>query len=147
MKKYLLIGIAMVVMAAGCQPSDQQPGLWLSGNPQPFPDDWSFTQDTLEVGLQVVTPYFLPHSVTIWCVSLDGDLFIAAAEPETKKWPSWVNDDPNIVIKVGDQLFDAHAEPLRDAATLARLKNVYKEKYKRDLSDVDAWYWSVTPRA
>ena len=136
-----------MLLLGGCQPSGQRPGLWLSGELQTFPADWSFTQDHREIGLQVATPYLIPHSVTIWCVSIDGDLYIAALAPQTKKWPSWVNDNPDIVVKIGEELYAARAMQLQTPALLLRLQFAYSEKYDRALSDDDSWLWRLGPRS
>ena len=93
-KKYSLLLAFLSLFLVGCEPSDTRPGLWLSGDAEAFPQDWGFTDDFKQIALQVATPYGLPHSVTIWCVQVDGILYIAARAPESKRWPGWVEEDP-----------------------------------------------------
>ena len=57
----------VVILMAGCEPEDTSPGLWLSGESKPFAEDWRFTDEHGEIAIEVSSPYFLPHSVTIWC--------------------------------------------------------------------------------
>jgi hypothetical protein len=147
----LMLSLVAVVLS-GCNPSDQRPGLWLTGQPAAFPADWSFTNDIKEIAIQVATPYLIPHSVTIWCASLDGQLYVGARAPETKRWPGWVDRDPNVRLLIAGKLYDVTLVPLEDAATLARLMPVYTEKYAlpTGAQPPDAprsRYWHVTPRS
>jgi len=89
----ICMAITIAVSLAGCfGPQDRRPGMRLPGEVTPTPSDWSFTDDHPEIAIEVRTPYFLPHSVTIACGSLDGNLFIGASDPETKHWPGWGSD-------------------------------------------------------
>jgi len=145
--RYLLIA-GCALLLGGCEPSDQRPGLWLSGTPQPYPADWTFADQQKEIELQVGTPYLLPHSVTIWCATLDGDLYLAASRPEEKHWPGWVNEDPDVRLKIGDDLYEARLEPLQDPALIRQVTAVQSKKYGFDMPDgpTGAWYWRVEPR-
>ena len=142
------VGILAILLLAGCQPEDTSPGLWLSGTLQPFPEDWSFTDSHREISIEVATPYLVPHSVTIWCADLDGDLYVGAAVPESKNWPGWVMDDPDVVLKVGDDIYEARLTRLQDADEIGRIRGVYADKYDLEpQSDYIGWLWSVGPRA
>jgi len=136
-------------MLSGCQPDDQTPGQWLRGESQPFPSDWTFTSAHREVALEVSTPYFVPHSITIWCADLDGTLYIAAARPEEKNWPAWVDMDPDVKIKVGDDLFEVRLEPLEDPEQIARVQTVQAGKYdlKIPAGPTTSRYWRVVERS
>jgi hypothetical protein len=146
-----ILALAVVVaLLSSCNPSDRRPGSWLSGEPAPYAADWAFTNDIQEIAVQVHTPYLIPHSVTIWCASLDGQLYVGARAPETKRWPGWVDRDPNVVLGIAGKLYDVTLLPLDDAATLSRLTPVYAHKY--GLPDTPeaaprSRYWHVTPRA
>ncbi len=139
----------LAALLAGCEPSDRRPGLWLTGEPEPFPADVSFTDAHQEIAIQVETPYFLPHSVTIWCARVGNQLYVAAAEPETKNWPAWVQEDPRVRLEIGGRLFDAELERVRDEAELARVQRAYVQKYDLDPEaggERTSWYWRVEPR-
>ena len=138
-----------IVFLIGCEPENQKPGLWLSGTTvAAFPDDWSFSNDFGEIAIEVATPYFIPHSVTIWCVEVDGDLFVAAAAADTKKWPGWVDDDPEVVLKIGEKVYEANLVPIEDSPELDGVRAAYVAKY--DLGEGSPFqpgtkYWSVQP--
>ena len=145
MKK--IYGLLAILLLVGCEPADTTPGLWLSGNLQPLPDDWSFSQGHREIAIEVATPYFIPHSVTIWCADFEGGLYVGAAAPETKNWPGWVMDNPDVVLKVGDEIYEARLTRLSEPEQIDRVRSVYAVKY--DLaaqSDYIGWIWSVGPR-
>lgn len=153
MRHAVLIILCLTLLAA-CEPSDRRPGLWLSGEvEESFPADWSFSDEHDEIFLEVATPYLLPHSVTIWCAEVDGTLYLGARDPENKNWPGWVDDDPDVRLKIGERLFPVHLEPLTDPDEIAAVSAAYAEKY--DLAgglsngeeDVGQRYWRVTPPA
>ena len=143
----LLVAATALLMA--CQPEDRRPGQWLSGTPTPYPDDWTFAHAFPEIALEVSTPYLIPHSITIWCAAVDGDLYIAAGRPETKNWPDWVDADPDVRLRVGEALYEARLVPLEDEALIRRVMAVQAEKYGFEMPSgpTGSRYWIVTPRA
>lgn len=146
-----LPAVTVLVLLAGCiDPADQRPGLRLSGEVEEFPADWSFSDAHREVALEVSTPYLLPHSVTIWCAAADDGLYIAARNPDEKRWPGWVADDPDVRLKVGEQVFEGRLSVIEDPGQIARVQSAYAAKY--DLPDPRPQdgppmrYWRLGPR-
>ena len=140
----------LVILISGCiDPSDARPGLYLSGEVEPFPEDWAFTRDFREISIEVETPYFLSHSVTIWCAEGRGTLFVGARNPESKNWPSWVDANPKVTLKIGDKLFNARLEPVDDSQSIDFILTRYAEKYNLPESDErpDIRYWRVLARS
>lgn len=144
-----ILVLAALVLTVGCEPQDRRPGLWLSGTPQEFPDDWSFTDDVREIAIQVNTPYLLPHSVTIWCAEVDGDLYLAASNPDDKNWPGWVRDSPQVRLKIGEDIYDVTLDELTDADRIDPVQRAYAEKYQLGGQASDGVttvrYWAVEP--
>lgn len=140
--------VCVGALLVGCQPEDTRPGLWLSGEPAAYPEDWTFAHAYPEIALEVSTPYLLPHSITIWCAAMDGDLYIAAGRPETKNWPGWVDADPNVRIRVGDDLYEARLQPLQDEALIRRVMALQAKKYGFEMPSgpTGTRYWVVAPR-
>ena len=142
-----ILAILVVVLLGACDPSDQRPGLWLSGDELTlWPDDWSFSNDQSEVFVQVSTPYLIPHSVTIWCVEVDGELYVAAARAAEKNWPSWVDRQPEVKIKVGEGVYAARLIPLDGAGEDAELLNVVRGAYRVKYQLPDAGPFDNTSR-
>ena len=148
------IGIAALVVAAavGCGPSDRRPGLWLPGDVAAVvPADWSFSDQHREIALEVRSPYLLPHSVTIWCASLDGRLYVAARDPDAKRWPGWVERDPDVRLGLGGRIYEASLVRIDDAEQIARARRAYAAKYELPDPPPEGGpslrYWRVEPRS
>jgi hypothetical protein len=145
--------LAMVLALAGClDPSERRPGLRLSGEVVPFPADWSFTDAQPEIAIEVRGFLGIPHSVTIWCASLDGALFVGARDPDTKRWPAWADADPNVRLEIAGKVYEAQLAPETDASTLDRLQRAYAVEYrlpepKPGEQAPTVRYWRVGPRA
>ncbi len=147
-----VLRIAMVVAGAmallACQPQDRRSGFWLNGEAAEFPADWSFVEQHQEIAIQVSSPYLLPHSVTIWCAHVDGRLYIAAGRAATKNWPGWVDDDPNVRLKIGERVYEAVLVELEGPDQIRQVQERYAVKY--DLgggsgADGGSRYWRVEP--
>ena len=138
------------VLMSGCEPDGQSPGFGLSGTVKPFAEDWRFTDSQGEISIEMSSPYLLPHSVTIWCAQLDGNLYIAAGQAATKNWPGWVDDAPDVVLKIGEDLYEARLKSLTDEAEIVRLQAAYAEKYDlgeaSTVASTTSRYWSVHAR-
>ena len=134
----IIVSIACVLsitgsLACSIDPSDERPGFGLSGEVAQQPiQDWSFTSGAKEIFIETTTPYFIPHSVTIWCVTLDNQLYVGAWEPDTKRWVANVARDPNVRLGIANKIYAQKLEPVEDAATIARLDEAYARKYEYD---------------
>ena len=138
--------IAILGFASACEPRDAQPGLWLSGEQAgALPTDWAFTDEHTEIAVEVATPYLLSHSVTIWCAQVGGTLYIGASVPDDKNWPGWVADDPNVRLKIGDDIYVVRLDQISDETEIAAVQQAYMQKY--DVESVGGGapvrYWRV----
>jgi hypothetical protein len=143
---------ALAIAIVGCfGPSERRPGLALGGEVvETFPTDWSFSDAHRQIAIQVSTPYLIPHSVTIWCAARDGKLYVGARDPDTKSWPGWVDDDPEVRLRIGEQVYEVLLVPIDDDAEIAAIQRAYGAKYELpQASSGDAppiRYWVVSPR-
>ena len=100
--------------------------------------------------MEVQTPYLLPHSVTIWCAEVDGVLYIGARNPESKRWPGWVDAHPDVRLKIGEKLYEVSLMPLDQPERIDRLRRAYAAKYELPATPPGEGppirYWQVTPR-
>jgi hypothetical protein len=67
--------------------------------------------------------------VTVWCATLEDQLYLGAWEADTKRWVANVRRNPNVRLKIGDKVYEQKLEPVTDAATIARLSAGYARKY------------------
>ena len=144
---YAIAAIAFAALITGCAPKDTRAGTSLSGSDATWPADWRFTDASKEIQIQVHTPFLIPHSVTIWCAEVDGDLYVGASQPKKKWWPGWVDRDPNVRLSIDDKIYAAHLVPLDDADTMAKVRAAYAIKYQLNPATGAAMgevrYWHV----
>jgi hypothetical protein len=144
------ITLALAV-ACSVDPSDERPGLGLSGEVhRQGVEDWSFTSDAHEIFIETVTSYWIPHSVTAWCVTVGKELYVAADDADEKIWVANVARDPNVRLKIGDKVYEQKLVPVRDAATIASIDSGFARKYEYEEEEADddmiVGYWRVVER-
>ncbi len=148
----LSVAIVLVVVSLGCiDPQDRRPGLKLAGNVvEAIPSDWNFTHAYKQIAIEVKTPYLLPHSVTIWCAVADGRLYVAARDPDSKRWPGWVDRAPDVRLGIGESVYEVRLARLEDANQVERVRRAYARKYALPESRPEGGppnrYWLVEPR-
>src|ERR1700682_6075143 len=108
-----LVLVLLVLPITGFEPHGRMPGLWLKGDLVTTPGtDWSFTAGIVTMKRQHSTAYLLPHSVTTYCVSSNGQLYLTSlyragmTYPQGRSWNTDVARDPHVRIKIGDKLYD-----------------------------------------
>ena len=147
MRKLVYVLLVCAGLAA-CDPSDRRPGLWLTGEAAEFPTDWSFSNAIPEIAIEVQTPYFVPHSVTIWCADVNGELYVGASAPETKRWPGWVDRDTQVRLRIDGKIYEARLSPLSTDPELAPVQQAFATKYRLQAgagAPTSSRYWHVTP--
>ena len=133
----LIVGGALVSLRLlGYEPSDQRPGLWLTGDRvTESVTDWSFTENHPEIFVQTRTPYLIPHSVTTYCTVYEGNLYLFSAYyqggvfPDERGWNRNVMRDPRVRLKIGDRLFDQTVSHVTDAETREAVHASFVAKY------------------
>ena len=146
----ICIAITIVISLAGCfGPKDRRPGMRLPGEVTATPSDWSFTNDHPEIAIEVRTPYFLPHSITIASGTFDGNLYVGARDPETKHWPGWVDADPEVRLGIGEKVYEVKVVPITDPAVIARLlhRGSTPSGQSPPPDDLVIRFWQVQPRS
>ncbi len=147
------IAITLATSLVGCMdPNEQRPGLRLSGEVvSEIPENWSFANEYKEIAIEVSTPYRVPHSVTIWCSATNDQLYVAARNPESKRWPHWVERDPNVRLQIGEQIYEVKLSVIEDPNQVARARRAYAAKYDlpnpAPLRGPPMRYWRVEPRS
>ena len=147
--------LVLVAVWAACslEPSGERPGLALPGPVvrDPVPD-WSFTDAIEEIFIETKTRYGLAHSVTIWCVSIEGELYVGASAPEFPRERRWVRNvrrDPDVRLSIGGLVYERRLELITDPAETDRVNRVFGDKYHYDVDeDPDpVVYWRVVERS
>lgn len=135
-----LIILLAVVRITGLEPRDRTPGLWLKGNLVTTPvTDWSFTDKYQTVKVQTRDRLLLPHSVTTYCVSNNGQLYLTSVYapglqyPHGIHWNENVARDPHVRIKIGDQLYDQVLAHVTDPAEREAVIQAKAKKYPQQV--------------
>jgi len=143
--------LAAIVVATACQPEDETPGLWLRGETAPERvADWSFSDEVEEIFIETRPWYRLPHSTTIWCVTLDGELYIGSYGDEKKAWERNIERNPAARLSIAGRVHDVTVAPVPDGDLTEALDAAYARKY--DMQEVfgeevpDWWYYRVAQR-
>jgi len=145
-----LLMLAIAVAVSGCEPRDESPGLWLRGEVDRDPvEDWAFARDIEEIFVETRPWYLIPHSTTIWCVELNGDLYVGSYGDERKVWEQNVASDPRAELSIAGKLYPVTLRPLTIRAQIEAVDSAYAGKY--DMAEVfgdelPTWrYYHVSP--
>jgi len=147
----LLLLLSAAILTVGCQPEDEAPGTWLRGDQNDERvADWQFTDAIDEIFIETRPWYVVPHSTTIWCVSLDGKLFVGSYGDEKKAWERNIARRPEARLLIDGRLYDVTLDLVSDRKLMEKLDAAYGTKY--DMEDVFGdevpawWYYAVAQR-
>ncbi len=147
-----MAALVAAVVVLGCQPEDETPGLWLRGEIAPERvDDWRFTNDVEEIFVETRPWYGIPHSTTIWCVELGGELYIGSYGSEKKAWEKNLARDPTAKLAISGKLYEVTVALVTEPGQVEALDVAYAQKY--DMAEVFGdelpgwWYYRVAARS
>lgn len=123
----LLVLIAIFIWVA---PVGPVPGFFIGGSDSPVPDSWGDTSDTHEIRLQV--PGTLPRVVIIWCVQVDGELYIVGAKGSG--WVSMLGQGGPVKMRMAAATYSLNAETV--ITGWETILNAYQGKYIADYPDI-----------
>ncbi len=138
-----------VVVGVGCEPWGPLPGGRLEGTEVTEPvSDWSFADGKSTIQLE--TRPDDPHSVTVWCVAQGERLYVPSRDPEKKRWVQYVEADPRVRVRVGEQIHPARAirvtDPGEVEAVVPRLVAKYDLDPPEPDDDVNVWIYRIVSR-
>ena len=140
--------LALVAGLWACGPIERFPGGRLRGEVVAGPvEDWSFSDEHATIQLET-RPSF-PHSITTWCFTHEGDLYVPSGAPTQKKWPFFVLEDPHVRLKIGDRIYLGRAHRVTDEAEIEALVPSLVEKYTqlagRSRGEREVWFFRIDP--
>jgi hypothetical protein len=147
--------LALAALGSACwlEPKGARPGFGISGElSTETVADWSFTDEIEEIVIETRTWYRLPHSVTIWCASIDGELYVGAGFPDYPKerhWVTAVKRDPNVRLRIAGKLYERRLERIDDPDETDLVDRAFGEKYHYDVDEEPeiVAYWRVVDRS
>jgi hypothetical protein len=128
--------LLVVLSITGLEPRQRTPGLWLKGYLVTTPvTDWSFANQVSSIEVQTRTWFLLPHSVTTYCVALNGQLYLDSFYPPGVDYPlgrSWnenVARDPHVRLKIENNLYDVTLSHDTNPADKVAVLQLVAKKY------------------
>ena len=122
-----VIGLLSIFLVSACSsPLGPIPGGKLEGSPADWPDSWAFT-DEIENVLLETNPND-PYSVTVWCVTHNGYLFVAAGD-EQSTWVRNIRSNGNVILNVEGKLYAAFARIETNTDVIGPVVQAYLKKY------------------
>ncbi len=142
---------AVLTVACSIMPRDERPGFRLPGEVHPSPvESWSFTEDSGEIFIETATRYWIPHSVTAWCVMVGDDLYVSADYADKKRWVANIARNPNVRLWIKGRVYEQKLVPVTDPTIIASIDSGWAGKYEYEEEEVDeemvVGYWRVVER-
>ncbi len=127
MRLVAIASTALLTLSA-CGPVWRVPGGRLFGEEINAPiSDWSFTDEIVTIAVET-RPGF-PHSITTWCFTYGGELYIPAGGPAAKKWPELVRQNPSVRLGIAGKIYPGRLFQETDPSELPRLLEPLAAKY------------------
>ena len=149
-------GLSIVLGALLLSACEQDPDKWVRGytlegeTTTTVVEDWSFTRDIQEIYIESTPWWQVPHSVTIWCFDIDGQLYVGSYR-ERKRWEDNVSGNSSIRLKIDGVIYAMEiGAQVQNQELIDRLDEVLETKY--DLQAVFGnekhqwWYYPVAQR-
>ena len=109
--------------------------------------DWSFATATNRLELETTPEH--PRSLTTWLLVVDRQLYVPSGLGARKTWPTAVEADPRVRVRLGGKIYELRAARVTDAETLRRLSEASKVKY--GVGDAppyeSTFYYHLVPRS
>jgi hypothetical protein len=144
--------VAVLTVACSIMPRDGRPGFRLPGEVhQSAVESWSFTEDSGEIFIETVTSYWIPHSVTAWCVMVGDDLYVSADYADKKRWVANVARNPNVRLWIKNRVYEQKLVPVTDPTIIASIDSGWARKYEYEEEEggdeeMVVGYWRVVER-
>lgn len=111
------------------------------GRRLPWPEatarDWAFAADVQEIALETRGPRG-PRSVTVWCVVVDGALYVATDDGrERKRWVRDLDRDPAARVGILERTYRVRAERVGAGETWVAVVAAYRRKYGSEIAKYD----------
>ena len=107
------------------------------------PGDWTFAGAEPTLELQVGD-----RSRTVWFVTHERILYVAAAEAERKRWPAEVVADPRVRIRAAGRVYDRKLVRIDDEALRNAVGRTFETRYSTTLepeAKARVWVFRVDP--
>jgi hypothetical protein len=132
----VLVVLLIIFRLTGFPPHGGTPGLWLSGPVETQPvADWSFTDQYPVIQVETNGSLGLPHSVNIFCMSYNGQLYLGSTHPASEPYPGhriWdrnVAHDPHVRLRIDGKIYERVLVHVTDPVEKAAVEAAELKKY------------------
>lgn len=140
----LVLGLALLYGCGG--PLGPFTGGMLEGTPTQIDPTWS---DLGDAGIcELETNPKDPHSVTVACTVIDGQVYVNAGGSE-KRWAKNIIDDPNVRLRVDGKIYELRGVRVEDPAEIDRFGKAWTSQsyFRRDPTGYDeVFVFRLVPR-
>lgn len=152
-RRLACVALLTLLFGAACGPMGPLAGGALSGAVQEDPPpEWSGFADVEQI--QVESRPSDPHSVNTWCGVVDGRFYVPSSlimgpdDPSERGWVQHVLADPNVRLRIEDEVYELRATRVEDPAERERVRDALIAKYEveRDAQAEKAWIFRMEPR-
>ncbi len=139
--------LALTLTLGACSEYLPIAGGKLEGNVSPLPEDWSELATTEVIQLESAGEE--PYSVNLWMVEVNGAPHVFAGDNRTE-WVENIAGNPDVRLKVGEEIFELRALKVTDAAVFETFAQTWESKYgnrPRNENVDETYLFRLVPRA
>lgn len=133
----LTLSLLVFFSGTGCDgPLVMIPGGVLSGDVQPTPSDWSFSDDVRDVQLE--TRPDDPYSVNVWGIGIGERFMVASGRGLEATWAQHIQADPRVRLRIEDSVYELSARLSQDPRDRDLFLEAARAKYDFEPEAEDA---------
>lgn len=118
-KRFSLLLVLVLPLLWGIGPWDRLPGGVLNGTAVSVAvEDWSFVSQARHCEVETRPEY--PHSVTVNCWHVQGQLYIGCMNCDGKVWSSYLSQGKAVRVRIGQRIFPVSMDRVIDDEEMAR---------------------------
>ncbi len=118
-KHFIVLLLMLLPLLGGVGPWDRVPGGVLNGGVVSRPvDDWSFVSEARYCEVETRPEY--PHSVTVNCWHVAGQLYIGCMNCDGKVWSRYLSQGHSARVRIGQQIFPVSMRRVTDDKEMAQ---------------------------
>ena len=114
-------------------------------NPNPTPD-LSNLERVIELEIRPLRPW----SLSIWNVTVDGEVYLPSAVGARRRWTAVAVKEPLVRIRTHGQIYERRIERVTDPALCKRIRMAAAKRYgfdpPKDDEEDTTWYFHLAPR-
>jgi hypothetical protein len=147
-ERTLWLATVLSLVCLGFGPCGRIPGTRLSGEEVTQPvTDWSFVEQIPLCQIEVRPSD--PYSINAVCFPVGRELFVGCMHCAGKRWPTYLQSDPQLRVKLGDRVYPLQATRMTDPTVI---QAAWEERSRRHLTGPpppvpeDYWLFRFAPR-